>query len=279
MILKKLTLALKCVNRIIIIILSIYLYNISTFANKYIINNVDIKIFNDQSIKKAKDQAIEEGAKQAFSLIAKDNKNYIFSKKIENYLSMVEIYEINNEEITDNYYKASLTYHLSDKSIKFFLNDKVEKIVIIPLVKFNEVEWPILEENKWYKIWNEELIDNKNFYLPSLSELEDIKLHKSSIIIDDASAFNNLIKTSESNCLIIAFADITPPIEDKNYFIRTKLKNFVIINGALKWQYDSKSIFKTGEDIELLMKESINSMVNDEGEKEIIINAAREKNE
>ena len=160
------------------------------------------------------------------SLLEKINPNLLISG-----------YSIENEKFTKKRYSASITVNLDLKKIKNYLNvnnvpyflDQGPRVLIIPVVKFNDrtILWD--DPNPWFNAWMERPLDSNltNLLLP-LGEVEDL-ITLSAKDADDLTDYkirNIAAKYNADEVLILKLS-----IEKENDFYNLNLLAFEGLKG------------------------------------------------
>ena len=164
------------------------------------------------------------------NILQKKDQKKILSTDLSTIKSLAQNYQIIEEEILDNKYKAKITITFDrllvnsffyKKGISYSESTKLETIVYPILILNSELQ--VFSNNKFFEEWNtNEGFDNIDFILP-VENLDDISFIKKNLPVLEEINLNQLVDNYEiknSAILILRYDE-----KVLNIFLKTNFKN------------------------------------------------------
>jgi hypothetical protein len=195
-------------------------------ADDFIVEDVPLNI-NGSNIAQIRDQAIENGQRDAFFLLVKrlDPAKHasIATLPTSKINALVSSFELKDEKMSANRYKASLTVNFDQNKVNSLLGKEYstaavtqEKTLLLPLLAKHGKLLLWESDNNWRDTLQENLADNK--YLIPAGDLEDIELvnNYQALLDGDPAVIQSLKNRYPEHNIIIAYAaDEYPKLDIK----------------------------------------------------------------
>ncbi len=245
---------------VFILILNVFFIN-KLYASSFQIS--DIEITEDFNLDFHKEKVFEKAFKAAFielisSVTTSGDKEKLKRTKISTIKSLIDSFNVNNEEFIEEKYIAKFNVNFNKKNtLNFFekknifpsIPNKINVLLIPILINTNNENLMIFDENPIYKNWNK---DNKNYHL--------IKYILPNEDIEDRSILIKNLDSIEG----YSFNEIINKYEMFNYIINIiyQENETLKIFSKLKFNDEVKIINKIVKNVNLNNQKSLTELIN-----------------
>lgn len=280
-----------------LISLSLLLQPISAMAaDMFTVYDIEVS-GSGADAKTAKEQAVLSGEKQALDIllqrIVPSYESGSMPEIADSTLSdMVQGIEVDNEKITQSYYKATLGISFNKSYVVNFLeqnglkyiDSKVAPVVVLPVLVVNQENILWQNDNLWKTAWQKVLKEEgyfSNFQIPNGDET-DISLINSTELLngtspesDMESRVNSFKQKYKADKILIALAEL-----NGSYSNPLGIKITISYLGS---DSDTKSQYfpNNGLSLDDLMKSSLSDIIRtlDESSKQNLVSSSSSKNQ